>query len=190
VRQTLVGTDQSMYYDASSSDYISTPSFAIPNTGIITIEAWMNSKLNTAIMQTIVGDAAQSPTTGMILLSRGTNTYNLVYYYGNGTDLPTPYFGNFFLNLDNQWIHIVAICDYNNKTLKAYRNGVQFGATQNLTGTPVFPLTNRIKYVGTWSTGSYRFTDGSLDEVRIYSRGLGADEISAQYNITKSRYGH
>jgi hypothetical protein len=54
-RVTLVGTDNAMYYDASSSDYISTPSFAIPNTGILTVEAWMKSKIY-AGYQEIVGD--------------------------------------------------------------------------------------------------------------------------------------
>jgi hypothetical protein len=44
-----------MYYDASSTDYISTPSFAIPNTGILTIEAWMKS-VTGANYQTIIGD--------------------------------------------------------------------------------------------------------------------------------------
>jgi hypothetical protein len=45
-----------MYYDASSTDYISTPSFAIPNTGILTIEAWMKSVFNATVTQSIIGD--------------------------------------------------------------------------------------------------------------------------------------
>ena len=82
------------------------------------------------------------------------------------------------------------MCDYTNKTIKAYRNGVQFGATQTLTGTPVFPSVGRARYIGYFGpylTG-FPLTDGSLDEVRIYNRGLGADEVMAIYNQTKSNY--
>jgi hypothetical protein len=31
-------------------------------------------------------------------------------------------------------------------------------------------------------------TDGSLDEVRIYNRALGDDEVMTRYNQTRGRY--
>jgi len=80
------------------------------------------------------------------------------------------------------------VCDYNNKTIKAYRNGVQYGATQNLAGTPVFPSADRIKYIGARSSSSGRITDGSIDEVRIYNRGLSDEEVATIYNQTKGNY--
>jgi hypothetical protein len=55
-----------MYYDASGTDYISTPSFAIPNTGILTIEAWMKSKIQTSIYQSILSDYNENPTVGFL----------------------------------------------------------------------------------------------------------------------------
>jgi len=82
----------------------------------------------------------------------------------------------------------VVVCDYTNKKLYSYKNGLLFG-TYNLTGTPPFPSTNRIKYIGSYSTGSYFLTDGSLDEVRIYNRGLSEEEVSAHYTITKGKFG-
>ena len=72
--------------------------------------------------------------------------------------------------------------------MKAYRNGVQFDVTKSLTGTPVFPSTNRTKYIGSYNTDSFKLTDGSLDEVRIYNRGLSAEEIAGQYGAMKGRY--
>jgi hypothetical protein len=97
-------------------------------------------------------------------------------------------FSGFFTGLDNQWIHIVIVCDYNNKTIKAYQNGIQFGNAQVLSGTPLFPSINNIKYIGAWTAGSSKIIDGSLDEVRIYNRGLSAEEVMAIYNQTKSNY--
>jgi hypothetical protein len=38
-RVTTIGTNQAMYYDSSGTDYIRTPSFAIADTGVITVEA-------------------------------------------------------------------------------------------------------------------------------------------------------
>jgi len=72
--------------------------------------------------------------------------------------------------------------------LRAYRNGIQSGTTQSLTGTPVFPITDRAKYIGAYSSSSTKLKDGSLDEVRIYNRGLSDAEIMNRYNQTRSRY--
>jgi hypothetical protein len=65
-RQTTIGTNKAMYYDASGADYISTSAFAIPNTGILTVEAWMKSTLNTTLAQSILGDAASNAVTGFL----------------------------------------------------------------------------------------------------------------------------
>jgi hypothetical protein len=93
------------------------------------------------------------------------------------------------LNLDDQWIHTVIVCDYFNKILKFYRNGALF-TTNTLTGTPVFPTTDRLHFIGELSPGwNRRITDGSLDEVRIYNRGLSEEEVSAHYTITKGKFG-
>jgi len=62
-RVTTIGTNKAMYYDASGTDYISTPSFAIPNTGILTIEAWIKNQIYTGT-KTIIGDNASSITIG------------------------------------------------------------------------------------------------------------------------------
>jgi hypothetical protein len=186
-RVTTIGTNQAMYYDASGTDYIRTNSFAIPDTGVLTIEAWMKSKINATIYQTIVGDGVSSTTVGFIFMRREISSDNLSYRYADGTASQLTQFTNLFQNLDNQWIHIVVVCDYNNKTIKAYKDGALFG-TNILSGTPVFPSANRAKYIGSYSTQWY-LTDGSLDEVRIYNRGLSVEEISAQYTSTKGKFG-
>lgn len=134
-----------------------------------------------------MSDANQNNTVGFIEFVRNINSDNLAFGYATGVSRPYPLATNYFQNLNNQWVHIVVICDYTNKTLKFYRSGVQFGATQNLT-TPVFPSTNRVKYIGAYSGGEYNLTDGSLDDVKIYNRGLSAQEISSIYNQTKHKY--
>ena len=149
----------------------------------------MKSHSNT-MHQTIVSDGGWSTTIGFIWMYRYLNNNNLYYYYADGVSVEWPLFSEFFANTDNQWVHIVVICDYSNKTLKAYKNGVQFGATQNILNTPVFPSTNNVKVIGAQTTTQNKLTDGSLDEVRIYNRGLSAEEVSSIYNATKSKYGY
>jgi energy-converting hydrogenase Eha subunit F len=74
--------------------------------------------------------------------------------------------------------------------MNGYRNGVQFGDTVVLTGTPVFPSINSIKYTSAYyGSTAYSIVDGSLDEVRIYNRGLSAEEVSQHYTSTKGKFG-
>jgi len=81
------------------------------------------------------------------------------------------------------------VCDYAGKTIKVYRNGTQFGLTKALMGTPQFPSSNRSQGIGATSSHDQGLKNGSLDEVRIYNRGLSAEEISAQYTSTKGKFG-
>jgi hypothetical protein len=90
-----------MYYDASSSDYISTPSFAIPNTGILTVEAWMKSAFNTTIEQSIIGEPMSS-SVGFIFFMRAGGSNQLRYYHSSGSGSFQNPIIDYFLNLDNQ----------------------------------------------------------------------------------------
>ncbi|MDD4784637.1 MAG: hypothetical protein WC483_06780 [Candidatus Paceibacterota bacterium] len=90
-----------MYYDANGADYISTSSFAISDTGVLTINAWMKSNLNETTYQTLIADSNWSGVTGFIYLVR-LNTNTLDYTYATGTAGTDSYFTNFFQNLDNQ----------------------------------------------------------------------------------------
>jgi len=91
-----------MYYDASSSDYIRTNSFGIPDTGILTVEAWMKSVVNGTVHQSIIGEATQSTTIGYIQIFRLATSNILSYKYANGVSSLNMSFSNFFQNLDNQ----------------------------------------------------------------------------------------
>ncbi|MFA5092295.1 MAG: LamG domain-containing protein, partial [Candidatus Paceibacterota bacterium] len=87
---------------------------------------------------------------------------------------------------DNQWILIAVTVDYNSRNAKFYRNGVLVYTYNNMI-TPLFPDSSRIKYIGSYYSSMY-FMKGYLDDVRIYNRGLSANEISEIYNKTKSKY--
>ena len=168
----LTSTEQTLYWDASGADYISTPSFAIPDTGVLTMETWMKSTFNTTTIQTIMNGGAGSTTVGYIWLRRDSDSNNLTYQYADGVSSASHTYATFFTSFDNQWIHIVTVCDYQGKKLYWYRNGALLGSS-DLTNVPVFPSSNVAKYIGSNYQNNYKLTDGSFDEVRIYNRGLG-----------------
>jgi len=95
------GTNKAMYYDANGADYIQTPSFAIPDTGILTIEAWVKN-IDYSNYQFVLGDANQSASIGFIQLYRIPNSSNIGYMYANTISAVAINFNNFFLNLNNQ----------------------------------------------------------------------------------------
>ena len=87
-------------YGPEGTGYISTPSFAIPDTGILTVETWMKSKIKATDAQEIIGDANYSNTIGYFHSYRSNNHF--VYQYSTGVTADAPFFTNFFQNLDNQ----------------------------------------------------------------------------------------
>jgi glucose/arabinose dehydrogenase/PKD repeat protein len=76
----------------------------------------------------------------------------------------------------NQWTHLAS--RYDGSTLQLYVNGALV-ASQALTG-PILPSSLPLQIGGHSLYGEY-FT-GSIDEVRIYNRALGASEIQSAMN--------
>ena len=54
-----------MKYGPEGTGYIVTPSFAIPNTGVLTVEAWVKNKLQ-SFLQTVIAENANSATIGFV----------------------------------------------------------------------------------------------------------------------------
>lgn len=73
----------------------------------------------------------------------------------------------------DQWYHVVATFD---ESLSFFVNGVRTSG-----GVPccVYPRTTAGFRIG--SASGFRFFNGSIDDVRIYDRALGADEIKELY---------
>ncbi|HRZ29514.1 MAG TPA: sialidase domain-containing protein [Candidatus Paceibacterota bacterium] len=81
---------------------------------------------------------------------------------------------------------MTVVADYNNKTVKSYRNGILL-YTFTTANTMLFPDSLRAKYLGDFNAGGYGIK-GYLDDIRIYNRALSVNEISEIYNKTKEKY--
>lgn len=74
------------------------------------------------------------------------------------------------------WQHVAAT--YDGDTMRLYLDGVQIGSTQDAIG-PVESNPSVAVAIGDNPNGGRGF-DGSIDEVRIYSRALNAEDIEAE----------
>jgi len=82
-----------------------------------------------------------------------------------------------------EWVHIAAVFD-NDNDVSFYMNG-EFVA--KVDGTKPTMSTSSYAVIGKLSVaGSSEFWNGSIDEVRYYTRSLSAQEISAIYSATVS----
>ncbi|MBU1004659.1 MAG: PKD domain-containing protein, partial [Nanoarchaeota archaeon] len=84
--------------------------------------------------------------------------------------------------LDNTWHHLVGV--YNTTTLKIYVDGI----LDNSVPANSLPLDNdRPVDIGShWGGGArQRYFKGEIDEIKIWSRALSADEINQEYETNK-----
>jgi len=169
-----------LYFDGD--DYVTTPSFALTGT-VLTVTGWVKMGFDAVNAQSIIGDGPASATVGYIYFMRTSNSDALRWGYAYGSSNSNLPMSTFFTGYDDVWTHVAIICDYSGLSLKWYRNG-KLIQTNVLSGTPVFPSENRVKYLGSY-TGTYRLTNGSIDDIRIYNRELSASEIKALYEGTK-----
>lgn len=154
---------------ALSFNAASLQSVTVPNTGFlngssgITIAAWINAvdwNGNRRILQ-----KGNSDNQYRFLAENGV----LKFHLQNVNTLTTP------LPPTNVWMHVAAT--YNGSTMTIYTNGVRQDslATTGFISTTADPLAIGQKNT---STTSGDFFNGTMDEVRLYSRGLSVPEIN------------
>ena len=167
------------YFDGN--DYVSIGSFPLSGT-ILTFAAWVWCGFNAAVPQTVIGDDAASGTIGYILCWRTANSNGLTWDYANGTIIEYATAPNFFMGYDNTWVYVTVVCDYAAKVCKFYRNGV-LHTTVNMSGTPVFPSTDRTRYLGAFDTApTYPLTNGYIDEAQLFQMALTEADIQRVMN--------
>jgi len=169
-----------LYFDGD--DYVTTPSFALSGT-VLTVTGWVKMGFDATYDQSILTDSPQSATVGYFWLQRRKNYNTLRLLYANGTANVAVDMSTFFTGYDNTWVHFIVVCDFSGASTKFYRNG-ELVQTSAMT-TPVFPITNRVKYLGAYNSSNHKIQNGSLDDIRIYNRELTASEIKAIYEGTK-----
>lgn len=163
---------------------LSTFSF-IQNTGIFTICAWVR----------LIDLSAPSYFLGN---NDGTTSYKGFYfgYQGNGgvlwlsitygvggqttLDLQRT---NFFLN--NNWTFVTAVG--NGTTCQFYRNGQTFSTSRTFGAFSTGDSTRTLD-LGRINNYNSSYWEGNISQTQIYNRALSPQEITQNYNSTKSRF--
>jgi len=175
ITYTTARSQQAAYFDGTG--YVRTPSFGLSGT-VLVFAADVRCILSRSTIQTLVGDASQIGGVGYIWCYRDANLNNLKWRYAYGL-LGTAAHNTFFANPYNDaWLHLAVVCDYSNANTYFYRNGILL-STVAMAGAPLFPTTNRVKYVGSYNaTPVSPLTLGYLRNVQLWT--LAAMPAAAQ----------
>ena len=158
------GKSNGAYYCNGDKKAISVLGFNQYNTNGITVSMWINTKKTTSAVQVIAGAI------GSIYL----NVHKIGSYTADfDNDLTNHTVANTSkcVVTSGKWVNITATCD--GTTTRLYSNGVLERS---------FP--EEISFRGSDLIIGNKAYEGYIDDVRIYSRAISADEVAAIYNLT------
>lgn len=129
------------------------------------------------------GDFIGSPTNCFnIERNSGTITNNsLRFYWGGNPD----YYANLFIIPQNTWVNVCI--SYNGSNISFYKNGVLVNV--NTIVLPLYTKSSGNYQIGKDSRDGTTALNGNIPSVQLYNRALTQDEITQNYNATKSKFG-
>ncbi len=175
-----------------NNDYIGIPhnnslNSAMGKTETFTISAWIypTAWVNFGAINKAPGGCWGNTTNGLWTSALG---FRCVMGHGN-PNLCNPSGGQIILTHDaelNNWYHVVCTGDGNR--LSMYINGEKKG-NRNISNITVERMDNQSDLIiGRRTAGSSGSVSGFIDDVKIYSNGLSAEEINTLYAETKNKY--
>lgn len=169
------------------NDYLSFDSTNLKPTAGITQECWLKVASQVQVFIGLQYGAGSNNSYALWWGEGGTNTWNggvniggLLYFLTATTTWPV-----------NTWFHFVHT--YDGSTQKLYYNGNVI-ASENRTGAITYDSSNTITTIGCdfngsgYNTGISAPVNGNMSIVKIYNRGLTAEEVLQNYNAQKSRF--
>jgi hypothetical protein len=146
----------------------------------ITVELWVNaSNIQPGVVSSLYQLGTQSGTVGFHwLYAQGTS---LLWQYANGTNPIKKSAATF---VKDQWQHIVVTHNYTSKEIKFYVNGSLKGTVTHTDD--VLSVSNKSSYTGAYNGFTHWF-NGTIDEVRIFSRALTEQEAKESFQRGKAR---
>lgn len=176
--------DRTFEFNGSSSNLSFSYTQANPNN--FTVEAWIYHTAHST--DTNVGHCIVMPYSnynGWILSLQGTSS-KLMLRSHNAITQTNPYNFTSPTGLDlNKWYHVAATDDGTNA--KLYVNGAVVATATSAAATTNGTMTC---YIGSWSSSiATAYFKGKIPIVRIYSRGLTANEIAQNFDSHRARFG-
>jgi len=175
-----------------------TPTDAVKNLQSFTLSYWINTPKNTAGIQNPVCFVNPTDFWGRLDMffdqQADDKALFKMHVWGTGGDqwmdkwfIPSPF---------GKWLHIILTYDMTSGTFAFYVNGALLGSVinknfgaLNFSSSPAIVLgttqlmTNPLLTSGGGPQSWTSFVLGTMDELRIYKKALGADDIKALYNL-------
>ena len=163
-------------FSSTSKNYVEVTNDNELNPDNVTVEAWVNLS-SFASRPHIVGKGTSTvgayylvvETSGIVRLFYTLSTGGW-HYVGSNTTLST-----------NTWYHLAGT--YDGTYSKVYINGFEVG-TMTDPGELKMTDSNNV-FIGCGPNAGYGFSDGIIDEVRIWNRALDEGEILDNFNLSK-----
>jgi hypothetical protein len=174
----------SLCFDGTN-DYVEVTDYSAINigTGDFSVDAWVKPAiLGNNTIQIIVDHRAETGSTIGYSLFLGNNN-NLGFQIGDGGFINYP--STFFVPVDGQWHHVAVTVKRNNpQGIHFFMDGV-VGAlgrdptpySGSITPPPSYPFR-----VGSRSSSVDGFFNGCIDEVEVFNRELGTNEVQSLFN--------
>ena len=181
--------DSNGYFSFGGSDYVSISHDSTLHPEALTLDIWVyrsdwSSSGNGGTLQTLISKAQQS---GYGLYYDKNNSIIRFEIHSGGSWRTLNYnFGS----LSSGWHHFMG--SYDGSTVKIYADGSLEGSLSH-TGTIYYNYSQPVFIGAEADTGntpesSYKFT-GNVALTRLYNKALSSDEITQNFNATKTRFG-
>ena len=144
--------------------------------GDFSVSFWLKRDAISSVIENLVGtENGVSNYLGWSIRLGGSDTISFYVNDGAGQKLA----GGGEVLVVNEWYHFVGVVDSGN-TIYYYLNGTLQDST-SLAGETAFEKNYGLD-IGNIESGSNRYFNGSIDEVRIYDRALSVSEVTELYN--------
>lgn len=177
---------QGLKFDGSAS-YVrgDSPSTNLALVENVTVSAWVYRRVagaNHTVVEYASNGETETTNEAYSLLINSTNNLELNWEHSTGTNDSTVSTAT-LTTTSGAWIHVAAVRDINNNTVKFYENGVQLGTTVSYTNDPSGSdsSSNRID-IGRDASNGTNYFDGTIDDVRIYNYTLTPKQLAIEMN--------
>lgn len=163
-----------------SDDYIRVPNSTALNPDYITVAAWIKTSATGVLDQIITKDDYTGGKRVWQFRKTTSNTLEFIVFRDSDD---TNYQASGVVTItDNNWHHVAGTWD--GVTIRVFVDGRQDGTGAAFSGVLNAGQNNDVIIGSSELNGDPGYLPGQIDEARIYSRALSADEISQLYRLT------
>jgi hypothetical protein len=165
-------TSQALHFDGSSQFVDLGNPTDLNFSGPITLEAWIKPETSSGVQDIVAHGYQLSPSAAEVYLRIANGNYQVGSWNGSDSSasaaMPASDVG--------QWVHLAGVYDGTHWLL--YRNGVLIDSSAATTQ-GALPVSSTDWAIGARGTGTERFFQGSIDDVRIWNVGRSAAQVQA-----------